>query len=149
MSHQARATRMYALATAAAREAENGPAFIERAEKILEHKVRVLSGDEEAYFSALGIISGFHDPDGIVGDLGGGSLELVDILSRRKENFARNVTQKLLTFALGRGLEYYDKCAVDKIMAALERNDYRFSTLAAEIAKSDPFLMRRGEGVKP
>ncbi len=80
LSHQARATRMYALATAAAREAENGPAFIERAEKILEHKVRVLSGDEEAYFSALGIISGFHDPDGIVGDLGGGSLELVDVV---------------------------------------------------------------------
>lgn len=79
LSHQARATRMYALATAAAREAENGPAFIERAEEILEHKVRVLSGDEEAYFSALGIISGFHDPDGIVGDLGGGSLELVDV----------------------------------------------------------------------
>ncbi|MCD2181211.1 exopolyphosphatase [Rhizobium sp. GN54] len=79
LSQQARATRMYALATAAAREAENGPAFIERAEEILEHKVRVLSGTEEAYFSALGIISGFHDPDGIVGDLGGGSLELVDV----------------------------------------------------------------------
>ncbi|MCV3738174.1 exopolyphosphatase [Rhizobium sp. TRM96647] len=79
LSKQARATRMYALATAAAREAENGPAFIERAEEILEHKVRVLSGTEEAYFSALGIISGFHDPDGIVGDLGGGSLELVDV----------------------------------------------------------------------
>lgn len=79
LSRQARATRMYALATAAAREAENGPEFIERAEAILEHKVRVLSGDEEAYFSALGIISGFHDPDGIVADLGGGSLELVDV----------------------------------------------------------------------
>jgi exopolyphosphatase/guanosine-5'-triphosphate,3'-diphosphate pyrophosphatase len=79
LSHQARATRMYALATAAAREAENGPAFIERAEAILGHRVRVLSGDEEALFSALGIISGFHDPDGIVGDFGGGSLELVDV----------------------------------------------------------------------
>jgi hypothetical protein len=83
------------------------------------------------------------------GETFNGSLELVEILSRRKENFARNVTQKLLTFALGRGLEYYDKCAVDKIMAALERNNYRFSTLAAEIAKSDPFLLRRGEGAKP
>ncbi|NVP54399.1 exopolyphosphatase [Mycoplana rhizolycopersici] len=79
LSHQARANRMYALATAAAREAENGPDFIARAEEILEHKVRVLTGDEEAYFSALGIISGFHDPDGIVGDLGGGSLEVVDV----------------------------------------------------------------------
>ena len=44
-----------------------------------QRKVRVLSGEEEARFSALGIISGFFDPDGIAGDLGGGSLELIDI----------------------------------------------------------------------
>jgi exopolyphosphatase/guanosine-5'-triphosphate,3'-diphosphate pyrophosphatase len=58
--------------------------FIRDAEEILGCKVRVLTGEEEAYFSALGIISGFHDPDGIVGDLGGGSLELVDIQRRRR-----------------------------------------------------------------
>ena len=79
LSAQARARTMYVLATAAAREAENGPDFIHKAEMILDRKVRVLSGEEEAYFSALGIVSGFHDPDGIVGDLGGGSLELVDV----------------------------------------------------------------------
>jgi exopolyphosphatase/guanosine-5'-triphosphate,3'-diphosphate pyrophosphatase len=79
LSTQARASTMFALATAAAREAENGPDFIHQAEMILGQKVRVLTGEEEAYFSALGIVSGFHDPDGIVGDLGGGSLELIDI----------------------------------------------------------------------
>ncbi|MXN46910.1 exopolyphosphatase [Shinella kummerowiae] len=79
LSKQARASTMFALATAAAREAENGPDFIHQAEMILGQKVRVLTGEEEAYFSALGIISGFHDPDGIVGDLGGGSLELIDV----------------------------------------------------------------------
>lgn len=79
LSDQAGATDLYVLATAAAREAENGPDFINRAEKVLGTKVRVLSGREEAYFSALGIISGFHKPNGIAGDLGGGSLELVDI----------------------------------------------------------------------
>ncbi|MGQ3276728.1 MAG: Ppx/GppA family phosphatase [Shinella sp.] len=79
LSKQARASTMFALATAAAREAENGPDFIHKAEMILGQKVRVLTGEEEAYFSALGIISGFHDPDGIVGDLGGGSLELIDV----------------------------------------------------------------------
>ena len=79
LSAQARAQTMYVLATAAAREAENGPDFIHKAEMILDRKVRVLTGEEEAYFSALGIVSGFHDPDGIVGDLGGGSLELVDV----------------------------------------------------------------------
>jgi exopolyphosphatase/guanosine-5'-triphosphate,3'-diphosphate pyrophosphatase len=70
---------MYVLATAAAREASNGPDFIHQAETILGRKVRVLSGEEEARFSALGIISGFFSPDGIAGDLGGGSLELIDI----------------------------------------------------------------------
>ncbi len=79
LSKQARATGMHVLATAAAREASNGPDFVERAQSILGHEIRVLSGAEEAYFSALGVISGFHDPDGIVGDLGGGSLELIDI----------------------------------------------------------------------
>ncbi len=67
------------IATAAAREAENGPDFIHRAEAVLGTEIRVLSGREEAYYSALGVISGFHPADGIAGDLGGGSLELVDV----------------------------------------------------------------------
>jgi exopolyphosphatase/guanosine-5'-triphosphate,3'-diphosphate pyrophosphatase len=79
LSDQTGATELYVLATAAAREAENGPDFISRAEAVLGSKIRVLSGREEAYFSALGIVSGFHRPDGIAGDLGGGSLELVDV----------------------------------------------------------------------
>jgi len=82
LSDQARAATMYVLATAAAREASNGPDFIHKAETILKRKVRVLSGEEEAKFSALGIVSGFFHPDGIAGDLGGGSLELIDIRER-------------------------------------------------------------------
>ena len=79
LSEQAGAEELHVLATAAAREAENGPDFIHRAEEILETRIRVLTGREEAYYSALGVMSGFHRPDGIAGDLGGGSLELVDI----------------------------------------------------------------------
>ncbi|MBL8582472.1 MAG: exopolyphosphatase [Rhizobiaceae bacterium] len=79
LSDQAGAQRLYVLATAAAREAENGPDFIHRAEEILGTEIRVLTGREEAYYSALGVISGFHPADGIAGDLGGGSLELVDV----------------------------------------------------------------------
>ena len=71
---------MFAIATAAAREAKNGPEFIRQAELILGQKVRVLSGEEEAHFSALGIVSGYFDADGIVGDLGGGPFELVAVL---------------------------------------------------------------------
>jgi exopolyphosphatase / guanosine-5'-triphosphate,3'-diphosphate pyrophosphatase len=92
LSDQARATRLHVLATAAAREAENGQAFIERAEKVLGTGIRILSGAEEAQFSAFGIISGFHDPDGIAGDLGGGSLELVDV---RGHEIARGITLPL------------------------------------------------------
>ncbi|MEQ1944121.1 exopolyphosphatase [Mesorhizobium sp. VNQ89] len=79
LSEQAGAQNLYVIATAAAREAENGPDFIHRAEEVLGTQVRVLSGREEAYYSALGVISGFHPADGIAGDLGGGSLELVDV----------------------------------------------------------------------
>jgi exopolyphosphatase/guanosine-5'-triphosphate,3'-diphosphate pyrophosphatase len=79
LSEQAGAEELHVIATAAAREAENGPDFIHRAEEILGTKIRVLSGREEAYYSALGVISGFHPANGIAGDLGGGSLELVDV----------------------------------------------------------------------
>jgi exopolyphosphatase / guanosine-5'-triphosphate,3'-diphosphate pyrophosphatase len=79
LSEQAGAESLHVIATAAAREAENGPDFIHRAEEILGAEIRVLSGREEAYYSALGVISGFHPADGIAGDLGGGSLELVDV----------------------------------------------------------------------
>ena len=83
LSTQARASTVFVLATAAARDASNGPDFIRQAEIILGQKIRVLTGEEEAHFSALGIISGYHDPDGIVGDLGGGSLELVDVVGTK------------------------------------------------------------------
>ncbi len=83
LSQQARATNLHVVATAAAREADNGPDFIAQAQEVLGHDIRVLTGAEEAYFSALGIVSGFHEPDGIVGDLGGGSLELIDLSNNR------------------------------------------------------------------
>ncbi|MBD9386535.1 exopolyphosphatase [Agrobacterium sp. AGB01] len=79
LSEQAQAHKLYVLATAAAREASNGPDFIREAEEILGCEIEVLSGEKEALYSAYGIISGFYDPDGIAGDLGGGSLELIDI----------------------------------------------------------------------
>ncbi len=82
LSEQAGAQALHVLATAAAREARNGPDFIHRAEDILGTEIHVLSGREEARYSAYGVMSGFHKPDGIVGDLGGGSLELVAVEDR-------------------------------------------------------------------
>ncbi|PWL18108.1 exopolyphosphatase [Falsochrobactrum shanghaiense] len=79
LAEQAGAISIHALATAAAREAKNGPDFIAQAEAILGRHIEVLSGKEEAHYSALGIISGFYKPRGIAADLGGGSLELVAV----------------------------------------------------------------------
>lgn len=92
LSIQAKAGSLYVLATAAAREATNGPAFVREAESILGAPIRLLSGEEEARYSAFGILSGFHTPDGITGDLGGGSLELIDI---RGKTFSTGVTLPL------------------------------------------------------
>ena len=61
------------------RDARNGRAFIAEAERICKTKITILSGKREAHLTALGIVSGIYKPDGIVGDLGGGSLELVDV----------------------------------------------------------------------
>jgi exopolyphosphatase / guanosine-5'-triphosphate,3'-diphosphate pyrophosphatase len=67
------------LATAAAREAENGPDFLREAQSVLRHEIELLTGEREAELSALGVLSGFPDADGLVGDLGGGSLELIEV----------------------------------------------------------------------
>jgi len=80
------------------------------------------------------------------GEKFGGPADLVAILKKRDADFGRCVTEKLLTYALGRGLEYYDRCAVDKITGALARDNFRFSRLVVEITKSEPFRMRRGDG---
>ena len=73
-----------------------------------------------------------------------GPAELRTILMEKKGQFAKCLTEKLMTYALGRGVQFYDRRAVNKIVAALEKDDYKFSRLVIEIAQSDPFRMRRG-----
>ncbi|MGE3917128.1 MAG: Ppx/GppA family phosphatase [Hyphomicrobiaceae bacterium] len=70
---------LHAVATAAVREAENGSEFLAAAEKALGRPIHLLSGEREAELAAYGIEMGFFRPDGFAGDLGGGSLELVDV----------------------------------------------------------------------
>jgi len=89
--------RVHAIATAACREASNGPDFIAKAERICRVPIEILSGPREAKLSALGVISGVHKPDGVVGDLGGGSLELTDVRGNRVR---KGVTLPLGSLAL-------------------------------------------------
>jgi len=67
---------------------------------------------------------------------------LEDALLNRPELFAGTLTEQLLTFALGRGVEYYDAAAVRKIVRDAEKDGYRFSSLILGIVKSVPFQMR-------
>ncbi|MGD9263934.1 MAG: exopolyphosphatase, partial [Methyloceanibacter sp.] len=78
--------RTEVIATAAARDAKNGAEFIAKAEEVLGNRVTVLSGTMEAELAALGVVSGIYAADGFVGDLGGGSLELVDVRGGRLSN---------------------------------------------------------------
>jgi exopolyphosphatase/guanosine-5'-triphosphate,3'-diphosphate pyrophosphatase len=71
--------RIRAVATAAVREAANGPIFRARVRAETGLDVEVIDGETEARGSALGVLAGIPDADGVMGDLGGGSLELVDI----------------------------------------------------------------------
>lgn len=73
-----------------------------------------------------------------------GPKELKRVLAQRKDLLARNLTEKMMIFALGRGLQPSDRRTVDAILAALEKDGYRFATLMVQIAQSDAFRLRRG-----
>jgi len=74
-------------------------------------------------------------------------VELARILTTsRKKDFYRCATEKLLTYATGRGVEYYDAPTIEKIMEQLERDGGRTRTLLYSIVASAPFQMRRGDG---
>ena len=71
--------RIDVVATAAVRDAKNGSEFVDAVRDRCNFKVRILSGEEEARLSAQGVLSGIPEADGLMGDLGGGSVELVRI----------------------------------------------------------------------
>ncbi len=105
------------------------------------------------------VIGGWRDRDGrfeidASGTLPGdvhfdGPAQLMQILSEQnKSAFSRCLAEKMLTYALGRGLESYDRCAVDDIIKQLEQNDYRFGALVRAIVSSEPFRFRESLGKK-
>jgi exopolyphosphatase/guanosine-5'-triphosphate,3'-diphosphate pyrophosphatase len=105
-----------AIATAAVRDASDGPEFIERAKKICRCDIEVLSGNREAKLAAFGVISGSTEIDGVIGDLGGGSLELVDV---KGEKIGDGITMPLgslsLADASSRSIKQAEKIVRDKL----------------------------------
>jgi hypothetical protein len=106
-------------------------------------------------FDAIGAWRDFDGqfPINAAGTLPGGKnfegpSELVAVLKNsRRQQFCRCLAEKMLTYALGRGLESYDRCTVSKIIAALEKGEHRFSSLVLAVVRSDPFLYRGAKGV--
>jgi hypothetical protein len=78
-----------------------------------------------------------------------GVVGLRDFLVARPYEFLNTMTEKLLTYALGRSLEYYDSSAVRAILRDAGREKYRFSTLIQGIVESTPFQMRASTNTAP
>jgi cytochrome c5 len=91
-------------------------------------------GDSGA-IDVSGTLPGVGNVNGVAG--------LEEALLQRPDLFAATLTEKLLTFALGRGVEYYDAPAVRKILREAQPSGYRFSSLVLGIVNSAPFQMRR------
>ena len=73
-----------------------------------------------------------------------GPNDLIELILGDKDDFARGLTEKMLTYALGRGMERYDRRTVREIAQKVAEQDYRFSSLVLEIVNSLPFQMRGG-----
>jgi mono/diheme cytochrome c family protein len=78
-----------------------------------------------------------------------GSKGLKEILRAKSDAFVHNVSEKLLTYSLGRGLERFDRPTVEAISRQVKASDYRFSALVMEVVKSKPFQMQTVEGARP
>ena len=78
-----------------------------------------------------------------------GPAQLKAILKQNDKAFRKSFAKKVLTYAAGRGMEYYDRCAVDQISLVLKANGDRFQDLILAVVKSDPFQKRRGKKTKP
>lgn len=80
------------------------------------------------------------------GDQFDGAAGLKELMAgKRSDQFVRCLTEKLLTYALGRGMEYYDMPTVERIARASAKQNHRFSALIREVVKSSPFQTRRAE----
>lgn len=110
--------RVDLIATEAVRRATNGADLVEAMQSITDRPVRILAGEEEAYFSARGVAAGFFEPRGLVGDLGGGSLDVAELNDKTIGDIRVSLPiGSLRSTALLEGKEEHPKRAVDEIIA--------------------------------
>ncbi len=96
--------------------------------------------DGKFLIDASGTLPGGKSFNGVKG--------LEALLKSKSDLFTHNFTEKLMTYALGRGVERFDKPTVDAIVADAAAHNYRFSTLVMDVVNSKPFLMRSAEGAQ-
>ena len=132
-------------------------------ERMLDHRADAMCASCHIQMDALGFsfehydaIGRWRDKDGAFAiddscELNGGEqfkgvAGLRDVLTKkRSDQFLHCLTEKMLTYALGRGLDYYDMPTVDRICKNVVKADYHSSALVLEIVRSVPFQMRRGD----
>jgi hypothetical protein len=91
--------------------------------------------DQDQAIDAAGVLTDGTKFNGVV--------ELKALLLKRKDEFVRSFVEQMLTYALGRKLEFYDAATVNAIVRAVAKDDYRFSRVVVEVARSYPFRHRR------
>jgi exopolyphosphatase/guanosine-5'-triphosphate,3'-diphosphate pyrophosphatase len=122
------------VATAAVRDAANGDAFLQEV-RAIGFEPAMLSGDEEAHMAGQGVLSAIPDADGIVGDLGGGSLELVDVAGRE---IRRTVSLPLGVLRIGPILAKGEAALAKKVAKAVEEAGF------AKLGRKRPFYLVGG-----
>jgi hypothetical protein len=132
-------------------------------EQLAAHRAQASCAACHNHFDPIGLalenfdsIGQWRDKDGaapvdpktklISGEEINGVADLSRALAARKDVFYRCVTEKLMTYALGRGLEPTDAVVVDRIAARVEADGGKFSTLLTAMIESEPFQTRRGDG---
>lgn len=123
LSRRMAASQLYVFATSAVRDAKDGPAFVKELEQRHHITVKILSENEEALFAGYGVLSSFDAPEGVVGDLGGGSFELTEITKHEQGSVVGQTT----SYPLGpirflqnnkRGIQHYR----DQVTRTLSRS---------------------------
>jgi hypothetical protein len=85
----------------------------------------------------------------VSGDSFTGASELASVLAtKHRDEFLNCLADKMLTYALGRGTEFYDRPALEKIVAAMDKHQDKFSSLILAVTDSFPFQMRRSTPVQ-
>ncbi|HEV2078505.1 MAG TPA: Ppx/GppA family phosphatase [Allosphingosinicella sp.] len=134
LTRQMGVARTRVVATAAVRDASNGPVFLEKV-RLAGFKPEVLSGKEEGIMAGQGVLSAIPQADGVIGDLGGGSLELVDVSNGKVRH---SVSLPFGVLRLGPILEKGQGALERKVAKALAQEDFR------QRGKDRPFYMVGG-----